>query len=146
MIYTIITFLVGIIFLIVRYGLQDSISQYYYVIPNNYNFMWSIWISMIGILLLNQSNTILLDLSGCCLIGVGCCEQYKSNKYVHFFHFFFAYGSIIFGLLNMLSILIPFCIISSLIIGLSLLNKSKYQTFITEIISFILIISSLFIK
>ena len=145
MIYTIITFLVGIIFLIVRYGFQDSISAYYYSISNNYRVFYSVWLALVGVLLLNSTDVLLLELSAYSVIGVATAEAYKDNKYVNFIHFLFAYSAVIFGVLNILTINVGLGIISALVICTIKLLPIKTATLWAEIVSFILIITSTFI-
>jgi hypothetical protein len=94
-----IIFTIGIVCFIVAYGIKDSISAYYYAMPTTWNFLFSLWLASIGIIIFKGTETITVELAASTLIGVACCEAYKENKYVHFAHFFCAYSAALLALI-----------------------------------------------
>lgn len=102
------TFYIGFIW--IKYGIQKSISETWYILESKYQWMFTLILCFgVGICQLLHHN-IYLFISGIFLGTVGVASDFKNDKIMSFLHYIGAIGSILFsfiGLWNLHLVEIP---------------------------------------
>lgn len=138
----IVIFTAYVIYVWRKVGIQKSISESFYTLEKyNEQYLFTIVLSIIGILQCEIANNYAFFLSGCGLCFAGLVATFKSSKYNNFVHFSGAFLAILGSLVGywlegtqypffiVLSSLLPFIII-----------KFNYKIWWFEIFCFYLII------
>jgi len=137
-----VVFVSYVLFIWIKYGVQESISDSYYRLPNNYNFIFTLFCWGFAIPAILAGNTLLMFLAGSGIAFVGAAARFKEimTKQVHMIGAFcgviFSQLSIFFDF-KMWYINVVF-IVGALIIIL-LKKQIKNYTWWIEILAFSLI-------
>jgi hypothetical protein len=138
------TFVSYVFYIAIKFGIQRSISQSYYVLPNKQKILFTLFIWGISLPIIVIGATPLMFFSGGMMMFVGAATSFKDGKLTFNVHMTSAFGGIILSQVstivdfNMWYLTLLFGIISLILF----LLKVKYFWWI-EMLAFISIIITL---
>lgn len=135
-----------ILFIVFKYGVQKSVSQSFYVLPKNINFLFTLfcWGFVLPAMILSENG--LMFFAGAGIGFVGAAAAYKGNKMTNSIHMTGAYAGILLSQLSiffnfdLLYVNIVFFSLILLIFLISKLTKIKNLIWWIEIFAFLSIV------
>jgi len=137
----IVLFTTYLLLIVRKYGVLGSISESYYTLPRNKNYLFTIFMMSIGIINILTGN-IYLVLSGAGLAFTGVAAQYR-NRITNAVHYIGAVIGYALGCLAISPFFLVFIVILSAILKQTVIEN---KTWWTEVIAFYLIMIGLLIK
>jgi len=138
-------------FIWLKYGIQRSISNSYYRLPNRLKFLFTLFCWGFAYPAMMLSLNPLMFFAGTLICLVGVASAFKSNKILHISHMVGAYGGVALSMIsiwidfNMWYLTVAFIVISGLLMMFK--NKLKNnQIWWIEILAFSSICYALFIN
>lgn len=135
-------------FIVVRYGVQKSISASVYCLPKYYRFLFTLWTWGTALPIMFTAKEPLLFFAGAMLSFVGVASLYRDNDFTAKIHFFAAPVCIILGYAHLFFVLHQFdltMVSITILIGIYYLLK-KNPIWWVEIWAFGTILIGLIIK
>jgi len=135
-----------ILFIVAKYGIQKSVSQSFYVLPKNINFLFTLfcWGFVLPAMILSENG--LMFFGGAGIGFVGAAAAYKGNKMANSVHMIGAYVGILLSQLsiffnfNLPYVNIAFFSLILLIFLISRLIKMKTLIWWIEMVAFLAIV------
>ena len=122
------TFISYVSFIWIKYGVQPSISESYYRLPKNFNFLFTLfcWGFSFPVVILAISTTPLFFFAGVGIALVGAAAQFK-DEWVGKFHYYAAVIGVIFSQLGIfLGLHLPYLSLASIcVIAYAFFLKNK---------------------
>lgn len=151
MIPIIISFLVFfgfIVTMIVLYGVQPSVSAYYYCLPVNRQFIFTGFCTGFSVPLLYLEDSVFISIAVMCVLAIGAAAAYKGDELISSIHKICAVGMLISSQLYFaFSCGIPYeSIIFVAVSGMLYLKKVPSLLLIMELGNYLVLISVMVLK
>ncbi len=138
-------FFTFIIFIWIKYGVRQSLSESYYVLGKNRNYIFTLfwWFFMIPVMIVSSTPLIFFAGSGICFVGAAPSFRERLEGKVH------VISAVLGIVLSMLSLAVDFhywisVIVFSIITLLVVFLKIRNRTWWIEITAVIVLLSSLY--